>query len=221
MTRNKSNRQRQKYNAPPVEKVKSTPMPTVIGKDFSAEDTNRLKDLTLEQLADQYAQINKQYQMMKGLILLEARERFLSNNEFGDWVKSVHALCVDGQQVRNRYMNLAKFFKDRPMTGISLTVAYEISKPDNESIAEQIYNKAVNNNLSVEYVKELTIELKSDVQPRLKNSKSPTSSDTQLTQIFELVKGFNLTSDASIDLLNACILKFKDMSIDVIEGEVV
>jgi hypothetical protein len=74
-------------------------------------DRTRLEDLNLDELANRYIEIDNQAHMMKGLILLEARNRFTSNNEFGDWVKSVIAICDDGFQVRNRLMNYAKFFK--------------------------------------------------------------------------------------------------------------
>lgn len=180
---------------------------------------NGLKDASLDQLAEQYSSINTQFQMMKGLILLAAREKLKSDKEFGKWVDSTHALCVDSQQVRNRYMNLARFFKSRPMTGISLTAAYEISKPDNTDIAETIYEKALNKNLKVSDVKKLIKEMKSP-SDALSTQKKPAIDNEKLNQIFELVNGFNLGKDISIALLHACISKFKGISNDVIEGEV-
>ena len=103
------------------------------------EGRNDLSDLTLEQLVIRYEEIDQQSQLFKGLILLEARSRFPSNNEFGEWVQSVPSLCGDGNQVRNRYMNFARYFKEKEMLGISLTVAYEISSPVNQEIADTIY----------------------------------------------------------------------------------
>lgn len=91
--------------------------------------------------------------MMKGLILLEARNRFTSNNEFGDWVKSVIAICDDGFQVRNRLMNYAKFFQNKDMAGISLSSCYLISSPINADIADKVYQAALNQNLSVAKIK--------------------------------------------------------------------
>lgn len=116
-------------------------------------DTFRLSDLTLEELANRYISVDKQSQLIKGLILLEARERFPSNNEFGEWVKTVITLCDDSFQQRNRYMNLAKFFKERDMTGISITAAYEISIPANADIADKVYQAALGKNLSVAQIK--------------------------------------------------------------------
>lgn len=117
------------------------------------EGHDDLSALTLEELANRYEEINQQSQLFKGLILLEARSRFLSNNEFGDWVQSVPSLCGDGNQVRNRYMNFAKYFKDKELLGISLTAAYEISAPVNEDVADKIYEYALNKNLSVAEIK--------------------------------------------------------------------
>ena len=99
-----------------------------------------LATLSLDDLAQRYVSIDQQSQLYKGLILLEARERFVSDKEFGEWVVT-HGLSVGTtQQNRTLFMNLAKFFKNRDMTGISLTVAYEISRPQNSSVAEEIYS---------------------------------------------------------------------------------
>jgi hypothetical protein len=90
---------------------------------------------------------------MKGAILLELRNRFPSNIEFGNWVKSVSALCADGHQTLNRYMHFANYFKDKDSTGISLTACYEISAPVNEDVADKVYKYALNKNLSVADIK--------------------------------------------------------------------
>ncbi len=120
--------------------------------------------LSLDELADRYATIDQQSQLFKGLILLEARERFPSNNEFGDWVKTIQSLCLDRQEVRTRYMNFAKYFKDKDRTGISLTAAYEISAPTNEEVADKIYEYALNKNLPVADIK-AQIQIAKGVKP--------------------------------------------------------
>lgn len=116
-------------------------------------DRTRLEDLDLNELANRYIEIHSQAHMMKGLILLEARNRFSSNNEFGDWVKSVIAICDDGFQVRNRLMNYAKFFQNKDTTGISLSVCYQISAPANAEVADKVYQVALGKNLSVAQIK--------------------------------------------------------------------
>ena len=126
-----------------------------ISKSISSyvEGSDDLSVLTLEQLAARYEEIDQQSQLFKGLILLEARSRFPSNNEFGDWVQTVPSLCGDGNQVRNRYMNFANYFKDRDRTGITITACYEISAPINADIADKVYQAALNKNLSVAQIK--------------------------------------------------------------------
>lgn len=122
--------------------------------DFSVEAfLSGLTNLSKEELAHRYIEINNQSQMMKGLILLQARERMPSNIEFGNWVKSVSALCADGHQTLNRYMHFANYFKDKDSTGISLTACYEISSPTNGIVADKVYKYALNKNLSVAEIK--------------------------------------------------------------------
>lgn len=117
------------------------------------ESPTDLTSLNLDELAERYQDIDQQAQLMKGLILLEARSRFPSNNEFGDWIQTVPTLCGDGNQIRNRYMNFAKYFKGKDRTGISLTACYEISAPINEQVSDKIYEYALNKNLSVSDIK--------------------------------------------------------------------
>ncbi len=112
-----------------------------------------LSDLSLEQLVDRYGQIDQQSQFLKGLILLEARKHFPSNIEFGKWVESIGTLCSDTRQARTRFMNFASYFKDKDREGISLTACYEISAPINADIADNLYQTALNQNLSVAQIK--------------------------------------------------------------------
>jgi hypothetical protein len=117
-----------------------------------------LAGLSLDDLAIQYAEIDQQSNLLKGNILLEARSRFSSDKEFGQWV-STHSLCVGSQQSRNRLMHLADFFSDgRDMEGIAITAAYEISAPVNRDKALTVYNKVRGKNLSVKEVKGLLSE---------------------------------------------------------------
>lgn len=182
-------------------------------------DRFTLADLTLEQLADRYISIDRQSQMMKGLILLEARNRFASNQEFGNWVVNI-GLSDDSFQNRNLFMNLARFFQNRQMSGISLTVAYEISRPSNEDIAEKIYEYALNKNLKVSEIKK-QIKLEKNkitpvqVQPKseeLENS-NKTESEILLKRdlnvfIEEVLSNVSeLSNDEAIEVFNECIKK--------------
>ncbi|MEE9338223.1 MAG: hypothetical protein V3U87_09100 [Methylococcaceae bacterium] len=117
-----------------------------------------LQGLSLDDLAIQYAEIDQQSNLLKGNILLEARSRFPSDKEFGQWI-STHSLCVGSQQSRNRLMHLADFFCDgRDMEGITITAAYEISAPVNRDKAMTVYHEVRGKNLSVKEVKGLLAE---------------------------------------------------------------
>ena len=118
--------------------------------DYSLSD---LSKLSLDELAGRYQEIDEQAQFLKGTILLEARSRFASNIEFGQWIQSIHALSVDTQQTRTKYMNFARYFKDKDRTGIPLTVCYEISAPINADVADKVYQAALGQNLSVAQIK--------------------------------------------------------------------
>ena len=137
------------------------------------EGNHDLSVLTLDQLAARYEEIDQQSQLFKGLILLEARSRFPSNNEFGDWVQSVPSLCGDGNQVRNRYMNFANYFKDRDRTGITITACYEISAPINADIADKVYQAALGKNLSVAQIKAEIAKAKGLMPESVKASGEP------------------------------------------------
>ena len=113
---------------------------------------NELTVLSLDDLAERYNQIDTQSQMLKGLILLEARERFESDKLFGQWIATVQ-LSDSSRQSRNQFMNLARYFKERDMIGISITAAYEISAPSNAEIANEVYEFARLKNLPVAEVK--------------------------------------------------------------------
>jgi hypothetical protein len=138
----------------------------------------KLNKLSLDDLVLQYNQIDQQAQLFKGLILLEARRRFKSNPEFGKWVASIPSLCGDGNQVRNRYMNFARYFKDKDYTGISLTCAYEISAPTNKAVANEVYKKALGQNLSVDQVRELIREAKKEIHSEEKVKIEQIDTDT-------------------------------------------
>ena len=140
-------------------------------EDYQHDINPNLSKLSIEELALQYIEIDRQSHLLKGKILLEARTRFQSDKEFGQWV-STHSLCVGSQQSRNRLMHLASFFDDnRDMTGIAITAAYEISSPANEAKAAEVYKEVYGKNLSVKKVKELLQgDIKKEVKGRKKTS---------------------------------------------------
>ncbi len=134
---------------------------------------SNLSKLSLDELAGRYQEIDEQAQFLKGTILLEARSRFASNIEFGNWIQSIHALSVDTQQTRTKYMNFARYFKDKDRTGMPLTVCYEISAPINADIADKVYQEALNKNLSVAQIKAEIAKAKGLLPESVKASGEP------------------------------------------------
>lgn len=124
-------------------------------------------DLTLDQLAQRFEEIEHQAQLYQGQILLAARKKFPSDKEFGQWCSQ--SLCLGSQPQRTRLMNLARFFDVtiRPLEKISVTAAYLISSPAviDAGIAEEIYELARGNNLPVEEVKKQIQQRMPKVKP--------------------------------------------------------
>ena len=131
------------------------------------ENSDNLSDLSLEQLADRFESIEQQAQLFQGRILLEARNRFDSDIKFGEWIIKIGGtLCSTTRQHRTRLMNLARFFENKELVGISMTAAYEISAPANEAIADKIYEYALNKNLSVAEIKK-KIQIEKGLTPEV------------------------------------------------------
>lgn len=110
-------------------------LPSLIDMDLSS--------LSLDDLAAQYIEIDRQSHILKGRILLEARRRFPSNQEFGEW-RSLNFSGRLPQQTANNLMSLARFFDDsqRPLGNIPVSAGYLIAAPKYEAIAEQVYERA-------------------------------------------------------------------------------
>ena len=170
------------------------------------------KSLELDELVIQFESIGNQAQLLQGQILLEARTRFASDKEFGQWVESTSTLCASTtHQHRNRLINLAKFFTEtRPMNSIAVTVAYEIAAPKNSAIAEKLYESAVSKKLSVEEIKNLAIELKSKKgisMPEVKGTQKTLSENE--TKLIDFLMTMNLPKNEALKLLQNCCKHFK------------
>ena len=123
-------------------------------KFIQSTELDNLKALTLDQLEHRFDEIGQQAQLLQGRILLEARSRFRSDEQFGIWCKKSPYLSSLHQSSRTRLINLAKFFKDdREIDKISITAAYEISAPVNADVAVEVYEFAKGKNLPVAEVK--------------------------------------------------------------------
>lgn len=124
-----------------------------------------LKDLSEEELVQRYNDIDQQSQLFKGQILLEMRNRFTSNIEFGQWC-SVNFTELDSSNA-GKLINLARFFQgERSLEGIPISAAYLIAAPGNKAIAEKIYTHVSGKNLKLNDIKGMISNYKYD-----KNSK--------------------------------------------------
>ncbi|RKX65615.1 MAG: hypothetical protein DRP42_04450, partial [Tenericutes bacterium] len=100
-----------------------------------------LKDKSLDELATMYTDVDVQSKLIMGAILLEGRERFPSNNEFGQWCSPIFG--GQTQQTTNNLMHLARFFKNRSFEKVGLSVGYIISSPATEEYASYLYDDVV------------------------------------------------------------------------------
>ena len=150
----------------------------------SVEKTS-LKHLSLDELANRFEEIEQQGQLLQGRILLEARNRFPSDKEFGQWCIT-HSICVSSQQHRNRLLNLARFFEGRELVKIGISAAYEISAPINADIAEEVYEIAKGRNLPLAEVRRQIAIKKGEIQTVFKaETIKPIENNTKEVEIIE------------------------------------
>lgn len=204
--------------------------PATVDNFIAKADLHDLTALSLSDLVNQFDQIDQQSQLLKGLILLEARSRFQSDKEFGQWIVTSGLSASTTHQTRTVYMNFARFFKNRDMTGISLTCAYEISRPSNSDIAEDLYVQVVNRNLSVFEIKEKIAELKNQAGIPLisKNEQEQKVSVFVLAEELQTYKDVilddikELSSQEAVCVLKACLKEFQEKKeTNIQDGEVV
>ena len=129
-----------------------------------------LSGLSLDDLAEQYVDIDRQSHILKGLILLEARKRFSSNNEFGAWRSLKFNERVTGQ-IATHLMNLSRFFNDeRPLGNIPISAGYLMSAPKLEGIADIVYERVLETNKpSLNIVKGIIEELQPDSNDKVES----------------------------------------------------
>ena len=149
---------KQMRNAARKINVSSSSLDTfVTGDDYKNEmSAEYLRSLSLDELASSYGSIERQAHLYQGRILLEARRRFPSDKEYGEWIIE-KGLDSSSQQYRSKLLNLARFFEteDRTLDGINITSAYELTSPQYASIAEEVYREIKGKNLMATQVREI------------------------------------------------------------------
>jgi hypothetical protein len=147
-------------------------------------EKDNLQALSLDELAIRFDEIEQQGQLLQGRILLEARNRFPSDKEFGQWC-ATHSICVGSQQHRNRLMNLARFFGSRELDKIGISAAYEIAAPANADVAVDVYGYAKGKNLPLAEVRRQIAIRKGESYPlpEVKSNVVPIKQDVVKTEV--------------------------------------
>lgn len=125
----------------------------------SHEQQDKLKELTLDQIVDECSLIDRNSKLKYGFLLLEARTRFPSNNDFGDWCSAEFAGQLDTRRA-TELMSLSRFFTDIPMAEIPVSVGYMLAAPKNveSGISEKAYKEIIDNHdgkVSIKEAKEI------------------------------------------------------------------
>ena len=128
------------------------------GVDQTTQVKLNLKRITLDELAEAYHRYDGVTQLVRGMILIEGRDRFevkvpgatkktYDLKKYGAWIRD-NDLDTGSTGARNNYMNLAAFFtkNDRRMDGIALSAAYEMARPKYSEVAPRVYNQVKNRN---------------------------------------------------------------------------
>lgn len=143
-----------KKNKPFIKKELQEFQDSYVAQTNSPFNYKMLETLTLDELALSYKDIDKQSQLFKGQILLEARKRFPSNIEFGAWL-SVNFTELNSSNT-GKLINLAKFFQDgRTLEGIPISAGYLLAAPSNEDIADKVYNQIKDKNFKLGEIKKI------------------------------------------------------------------
>jgi hypothetical protein len=118
----------------------------------SIRSSSKLKNLDEYSLADQYESIDNQATLLKWEICMYIRDKFISDRKMGEFLNelreknSSHALCRASQQDINRSIYAGRFCAKHRIyslesAGILISNVYELSRPINGDIADNIYAK--------------------------------------------------------------------------------
>lgn len=119
-----------------------------------------LKKLTNDELIDRLEQIDNQATLIKWRILWALRQRFPSDRLFGQYIadlKATRAICAGSHQEINRALHAGRFCEKYGITnlssaGVLQSAVYALSRPSNETIADEVYNRVKNKNVPVKDV---------------------------------------------------------------------
>jgi hypothetical protein len=172
-------------------------------------EKDNLQTLSLDELAIRFDEIEQQGQLLQGRILLEARNRFPSDKEFGQWC--TQTICLGSQVHRTRLMNLARFFEGRELDKIGISAAYEIAAPANADVAVDVYGYAKGKNLPLAEVRRQIAIRKGESHPlpEVKSNVVPIKQEIEIEVdvIEESVEPSNTEDSDVVDFILNSILK--------------
>ena len=119
-----------------------------------------LKKLKNDELLDRLEQVDNQATLIRWRILWELRQRFKSDKLFGQYIaelKATRAICAGSTQDINRALHAGRFCAQHRITnlnsvGLLQSAVYALSRPVNEPIADEVYQKIKNKNMPVKEV---------------------------------------------------------------------
>ena len=117
---------------------------------------NDLKKLNPDELIDRLERIDNQGNLMKWHILYALRQKFASDKLFGQYIADVKAtrpFWLSSSRDVSRAVAAGRFcekhnISDLNIIGVSQSCIYALSSPINEDVADKIFAKVKNKNLS-------------------------------------------------------------------------
>lgn len=172
-----------------------------------------LKNLKNDELVDRLEEIEDQALIIKWRILWELRKRFKSDKLFGQYIaelKATRAICVgNSTQDINRSIHAGKFCTQHNITnllsvGLSQSSVYILSRPINESVANDVYIKIKNKNLPIKEVERFVEQAKavSTIKQTNKINEIDYEQKNEKEEIIESISLEHLKFKSEITVLN-------------------
>ncbi|KJV05131.1 hypothetical protein [Methylocucumis oryzae] len=132
----------------------------IIQQDSGVWSFSDLKNLTNDELIERLEQVDNQATLIKWRILWALRQRFPSDKLFGQYIsdlKATRAICAGSHQEINRALHAGRFCEkygivNLSSVGLLQSSVYALSRPANETIADEVYKKIKNKNVPIKDV---------------------------------------------------------------------
>jgi hypothetical protein len=192
-----------------------TPLVSKLTEEIKVVLDKETEDETKNLIA-RFDKIEITSQLEQGQILIDlSKIAEMKSLYFKDLIKAVAvntSLEKITDQHRARLMRLSFFFiETRPMTGISVTVGYEIAAKKNEEIALKLYHEAVGNNLSVKEIQDLANQLRTTSTKLQRPRQNKVIALTpKASKLMEVVQEIAQDKQEMFEILANCYEKLKE-----------